>query len=212
MQWFSLAVVGLGIGLLAGLAVSPVLSAILASLIGAAATVTALFGRYGGAARESPPRPHLTPSAAPLALLTLTILLGSLIGMSSRLDLAAGQQAARLRALDLAPPSTIREALEAWTALGIDPAVVRKGLFEAYLGVVGTEAEQAAKPTAGLYAAPSASDCVRLQNASENALRLEMRAAASRRFALYAERIEDPAILEIVVDVECEELREQDDG
>lgn len=212
LPWLALAVVGLGIGLLTGLSVGPVLSIILTSLVGAAATVTAIFGRYGGQGTDTSTgtsKRDLVPQPAPLALLVVTILIGALTGMILRVDLATSQQAARMRGLDLAPPSTISESIQAWTALGLDKAKVTQSLFEAYLGVAKTEAEKVADQTArartpGFFAVASADECARFRNAPDTNLRSEMQAAESATIADIAKQVDDAEVLRLVVKVACD--------
>ena len=210
MRWIFLAIVGLGIGLLTGLSVSPVLSIVLTSLVGAAATLTAIFGNYGdrkSASSSESPKRYIDPQPGPLALLVATIVLGALIGLASRVNIATIQQASKMGGFDLAPPTTISESIQAWTDLGLDKTKVTQNLFEAYLGIAKgyvekTTGQAATAETVGLFAV-SADECARFRTLSDRKLRAEMQAGESPTIARIAEKVTDVEILRLVAEVAC---------
>jgi len=209
MQWIALALVGIGIGILTGFSASPVVGIVLTSLIAAAATVTALLGQYSSDSKTpTPSAKSLRPNALPLALLVLSILLGSLFSMVTRVDVTVNRQQARLKALDMSPPETLNEAVAAWVALGLEKDVVVKGVFENYLGIVATAQEKfaeenASAQVAGLMGSLTADACDYLQGLPDAILAQEMSLADSEQVAAYAQVFSDPDSLREIVRIEC---------
>jgi hypothetical protein len=218
MRWFCLSVIGLGIGLLAGLSVSPVLSIVLTSLVGAAATFTAVFGNYIGARTRSLPevsQKKLDTHPAPLAVLVVTLVVGALVGLYSRVHLASIRQSSEIKAIELAPPASLEKSVKAWTNLGLDQSLVTKGLFESYLGITKDHYDRNADHTAlaatvGLFSV-SAEECARFRTLPDDRLRVEMQAAESDVVSRIAEKVSDVEVLRLVTTLACEREAKQHD-
>lgn len=126
----SLVVIGLGIGWLAGLSVSPVISVVITSVVGvAAAVVTALSG-----VKEEPEKPDARshqqlPKLAvwPLAVLIAGMLAGSALGIRAR----------NYNIFGPTPATVLAQEVGKWTAYGLDRQVVAHRLFEAKYGYRG---------------------------------------------------------------------------
>lgn len=85
MQLFAVLIIGLGIGWLAGLSVSPVIATVLASLVGiAGGLVAGLRGAGGKTNIDSARVGHSTIDARPAAVLVLGIALGAPGGIVAR--------------------------------------------------------------------------------------------------------------------------------
>lgn len=156
----SLVVTGFGIGWLAGLSVSPVISGVITSVIGiAAAVVTALVGlQEEGGEGSSQTRRHMPKIKVwPLALLIFSIALGSITGILSRNNHLFGSEVtseikkwkdagvpeeaimARLfgNTTDYSPytrpyTQTLQIEIERWTSMGIPKEQIVMRLFDQY--------------------------------------------------------------------------------
>lgn len=174
MQWLAFIIIGLGIGILAGLSVSPVLSIILTSLMAAAATLAAVLGGYQKDAKDR------KVNALPLAVLVMFILLGAGCGMYGRINWSRSL-GADVRAEALYPPSQhhLTKIVQQWKGLGLDETTVKNKIFEIYIAggeaLVTKSAEQNAQNSAvSLFGTDSATPCQRLLGASDAMLRNEM--------------------------------------
>lgn len=209
MQWLAFVIIGLGIGTLAGLSVSPVLSIILTSLVATAATLTAVLGGYQ---QNDTPKTKHPVNALPLAVLVFSIMAGGALGMYTRISLSR-RLGADVRAEALRPPSSqqMQTILQEWADLGQDENVVKSKVFEIYMGSAATtlssQAEQSLPATqAVLYsAAVTVDECQRMENALADELRNTMRRSGSTELREIATLVDDPVVLRLITEVVCYE-------
>ena len=225
---FGLVVIGLGVGWLAGLSVSPVASVVITSALGAAAAIVgALAGvaradhgshdKPGGAPAQRKVLGNWTESGAvrpiaswPLAVLVVGLVLGSGMGVWARTHNWLGQN-----------PS-----VRAWSALGVDPGALEGEIrWWAERGVTGLSEddvtlrlfnlrypERAADlaprgPETGadqgvLFSQPS-DECNRLSGATDENLFRTMNESPNRLVRAIADLSSSPSKLREVVTIAC---------
>jgi len=209
-QWIALLVVGLGIGFLTGISISPTLSVVLTSLMGAAAVLTALFGPLGRsniAKAEATNKIFLIAQPVPLALLTLTILIGAITGAYLRVNMSLSNQASLLSTYNLAPPKNISDSIDSWADLGLERDYVTEELFKAYLGiskstVSNSSKEVARASTAGVFSKKS-DECAYLEYAPESELHKSMRASSREQISNMAALTDNINILKLFINAAC---------
>lgn len=158
-----LMVIGIGIGWLAGLSVSPVISVVITSVIGvAAATVTALSGLKSESSKAEPSQTlHLQVEVWPLAVLVFFVVIGSGLGIvarnrhlfgsdvSSEIKKWTDEDVPRDAVIDrlfgstetYSPPyvdsitGTLQLEIDRWTSLGITETRVVNRLFEQHFSI-----------------------------------------------------------------------------
>lgn len=168
----ALAAVGLGIGWLAGLSVSPVVSIIVTSVTGVgAAVVTTLSGLREETATTKPPEHRRLPKIEvwPLAILIIGLLVGSTLGLFARNNHLFGSDvtsemrkwqavgvpqeaivdrlfgATKLYSSYTQPyTQTLQLEITRWTSLGVPKEQVVDKLFERYFSVNQTPSTTAA--------------------------------------------------------------------
>lgn len=208
MQWLAFIIIGLGIGILAGLSVSPVLSIILTSLMAAAATLAAVLGGYQKDAKDR------KVNALPLAVLVMFILLGAGCGMYGRINWSRSL-GADIRAEALYPPSEhhLSKIVQEWTGLGLDEDAVKNKIFEIYMAGAAEVLEQQAKQSAPATLATAFSssvevdDCTKMDNALDSELQNAMKRVRVDEIQEIAERVDDPEILRLMVKMVCHEAQ-----
>ncbi|MEZ4631450.1 MAG: hypothetical protein R2880_12215 [Deinococcales bacterium] len=216
MQTFALFISGLGIGLLAGFSVSPVIGAVLAALITAAATVTAVLGGYQEAKAEEKSGSKTKTNklgkvtALPLMFLVLGVVLGSALGVYGRIAINQSlnnPKPAQAPTIPL-PDEQVTKVMEAWKQLGVSEDELRLRLLNLYLPSASGDTSITTNPedkgqVAGLYGAASAEDCQELKN-SPDALLAQRMALSTDKLAAYAKSFNNqPDSLREVVRIEC---------
>lgn len=130
---FALVVTGFGIGWLAGLSVSPVVSIVITSVTGSVATIIAALSGVKEEFLDTESSPAtlrrllraVTP--VPLAWLVGGLILGSIAGIGAR----------NYNLLGPKPATALAQEVNKWTAYGLDEQVVARRLFEAQYGYRG---------------------------------------------------------------------------
>lgn len=202
MNLIALCIVGLGIGVLAGLSVSPVLSIILTSLIVAAATANAVLSDFlsksSAPSEDSAPAEKRTPSTWPLAVLVVGIVLGSLSGVWARTTYSVTLLDQASDKIEYAPNENIAIAVEEWVALGIPRELVVSRVFDAHFGSESVKSEAisqtlASSTTAALFSVGS-NDCATLISAAQSGddkLRTAFASSSSDELYQLADALED---------------------
>jgi hypothetical protein len=117
LQVGALIVTGLGIGWLAGLSASPVVSIVITSVTGSAAAVVAALSGLKSDTTDKPQPWKIDPM--PLGLLILGLIIGSLMGLYLRTHNALSPSAL-----------TLSEEITQWTNAGLDKDKVVTRLFD----------------------------------------------------------------------------------
>jgi hypothetical protein len=203
-------VIGVGVGWLAGLSVSPVISNIITSVVAiAAAVVTALSGlddKDGTQTTES--GQPVTATAAskwkvnpwPLATLLVGPILGTSVGIWARTHDSLGVDSWAESSTDLS------SEVERWKAAGMDPEVVVNRLFDRTFPEGGIEETPSGSNTTLLFDDPgSPSECKRLGGVSSSSLNEELTQSAIPEFNYLAVVTETSALRE-VIGVLCESI------
>jgi len=200
-------VIGLGVGWLAGLSISPVISIIITSVVGVvAAVVSALSGvpdpAVGGAAPTPLNRWKVSPW--PLACLLIGLLLGSGFGIWMRSHNSLGVNTWTESASDLT------SEIQRWTDAGIITETVVSRLFDRRYPEGGTE-DTTTAPTPGftntiLFDNPdSPTECGHLRGTATDSLSDEMAQSEVEEFR-YLSVVTDTATLREVVDSLCKSI------
>ena len=119
LLFLALITIGLGIGWLIGLSISPVVSIVIASVTGSAAAIIAtLSGAQDREDKSDGERSHPIPSITPwpLAFLIIGIVIGSIVGMMARNQNWLG--------------SDLSFEINMWTDMGLEREKVVQTLFE----------------------------------------------------------------------------------
>lgn len=200
MNLVALAIVGLGIGVLAGISASPVLAVVLTSVMAVAAAATTLLADI--AVRNAPEdERRRAVSLWPVTMLVLGIVIGAFGGGWARTTYALDRIVYAWTHVAYTPSEGIAEAIDAWVALGLERGRVVDEIFAAQLGVVGSTTlamveEQASATVTGLFAS-SAEECASLEAA---------RILGERDLRARLEVARDPAIKPLTAVLENEEL------
>ena len=228
-SWLALLLAGLGIGWLAGLSVSPVISVVITSVVGATAAVV---GALGGASNEKGQTTTssfaVKVSAWPLVWLVAGLVIGSSLGVIARTHnflllgqnpslriwsnygLVPNENAAIKRGLE----NAINAEIDFWEGLGLEKTQVAQRFFELRYPVAGPsnqlETEAGGDPgTPGLFFTTTLSrtECETLQNQSSTGdLRFEMERQGGKLRMLSEALTVDEAELETLMDAKLEEV------
>jgi len=179
----SLVWVGIGVGWLVGLSVTPVVSTVISAITAATATVVAAMSGFEG-------KPQWSVSPIPTALLVAGIVLGSTLGMKARNEDWWGQDMER-------------EA-QAWIQAGLplEKEVIVQRLFESQYPSTGGASAPPAPRTTGLFGI-STDECARMRGLSDNDLRREVRLLSDTRTSRLADIVSSPEELKEIVEVLC---------
>jgi hypothetical protein len=198
----SLIIIGLGIGWLAGLSVSPVVSIIITSIVGVVITLlSALSGLKILEQSEKSPdaetSSHWQVDPIPIAFLILGIVLGSILGITARTHNWLG--------IDI--HVDVHAEIQKWKAVGIDEKDIVQRLFEREypLSESSKNVSQADIKQSVLFG-QTHNECQRLLSYSPDNLPIQLTISTIDIFNDLPSIIHDPEILEKVVTAQCEKL------
>ena len=205
LQVVSLVVIGIGIGWLVGLSVSPVVSIVVTSLTAAAGALLAVLSGSQQPEVQSDTSSEDTFSqmkrrtdALPIAALVLGIICGSAIGLAARNYGWLGTD------LDL--------EIHKWTKYGLDERSVADRLFEAAYPSVGSQETPHApwvKPEVGVLfgtAADMETACVSLLDLEDDELTRYAKGSSLNGIQILGDAIDDPETLRTILEVICSAL------
>lgn len=194
----SLIIIGFGVGWLAGLSVSPVVSTIITSLVGV--VITLISALSGLKALETPSEKEKSHSRwqvdpVPIAFLVGGIVIGSIAGISARTQDWFG--------------SDVQTDMQRWKKMGMDEKIVRERLFDREYPPtkeVSKDSEPAGTKQTALFD-EIYDECVHLRTFSGDGLREELENSTTiDLFNVLPGIIQDNQILEKVVKAQCEKL------
>jgi multisubunit Na+/H+ antiporter MnhC subunit len=197
----SLLIIGFGVGWLAGLAVSPVVSTIITSIIGVAvALISALSGLKTQAIQSeekanTQPRSGWHVDPVPIALLILGIVFGSILGISVRSRNWLGTS------------TNLRSEIQRWKDVGVDEKEVAQRLFDLEYPPkeISKDSGQTDIRQSVLFG-QAHKECERLLSYSRTELPMQLTISPIGIFNDLPSIIQNPEILEKVVETQCKKL------
>lgn len=207
----SLVIIGFGIGWLAGLSVSPVVSTIITSIVGVTVTlISVLSGIKNRPAQsdedtENHANPRWSVNPVPIALLIVGILIGSTLGIMVRTRNSLGATE---------PRRDVRAEIQRWTDVGLDPQEVARRLFDLEYPVNADASKSAGQASSGEQAnfrqsvlfGDEYKECEDLVRRSPAQLPVLLRDSDNEIFNQLPDIIQDPETLEQMVELLCEQL------